>query len=660
MTRRTVLVLGLALAFIVAGAVVGILMQSGSRAAAVRPTAQEGFPTALSAHLEQLSRALPGTEGMAGEGPASGAEQEFMERAYPSDTIAVQQMDAARAAFAGMKNNDFPSGWGKPGTWVSVGPSQALYPSSQFLNSFLYVPNAYIAGGRTTAVAISDSCKPGNCRMYITPAGGGVWRTKNALADDIKWEYLGGPLGINAAGAVTIDANDPTGNTVYVGTGEANICGSGCVAGTGLYKSTNGGDTWTGPIGKPEFAGKGIGADRDQARGTRTTLYVGSTTALRGMTSVCCSGVTRPVPGAAKWGLYKSTDGGANWSFIHNGSVNVASCTGDLTEFNNGGDLLAARRSRSRARPVESRHRLRVFVCPRHLAVERSGRDVGADQALAEPGDHPDAGLVRRYDAAERQDPDVRLRGSHERGRPVLPAVPQRRRGHGRSGVHRPDQQQHRQPGLGLVQPVRRPSAGTTSSSTRRRDIPTSSTSAGRTPTARRWRTSAGSCSRPTRASTGTDMTFDGTDMIHPNGLHPDQHSLVTVPGKPFQFFETNDGGVMRSSGEFVDRSSWCDDPNRNLGPTSKARCKQMLSRIPSMLQGVNKGLSTLQFQSLSVSPFDSKELQGGTQDNGTWENFGSPVEWHNTMIGDGGQSGFDVAKPGVPLPQLHGRVDRT
>src|SRR5205823_11067922 len=27
---------------------------------------------------------------------------------------------------------------------------------------------------------------------------------------------------------------------------------------------------------------------------------------------------------------------------------------------------------------------------------------------------------------------------------------------------------------------------------------------------------------------TGTDMTFDGTDSLHPNGIHPDQHSLVT------------------------------------------------------------------------------------------------------------------------------------
>jgi hypothetical protein len=31
----------------------------------------------------------------------------------------------------------------------------------------------------------------------------------------------------------------------------------------------------------------------------------------------------------------------------------------------------------------------------------------------------------------------------------------------------------------------------------------------------------------------GTDMTYDGTDQLHPNGIHPDQHSLVTVPGKP-------------------------------------------------------------------------------------------------------------------------------
>jgi hypothetical protein len=153
-----------------------------------------------------------------------------------------------------------PRGKGRPNTWVSVGPSQALYPLTPFRSSVSYVPNDYDAGGRTTSIAIADTCVPGDCRIYVTPAGGGVWTTKNALNGQPHWVYLGGPLGINAAGAVTIDPNDPSGNTIYVGTGEANICGSGCVAGVGLYKSVDGGATWNGPLGKNELGGKGLAA----------------------------------------------------------------------------------------------------------------------------------------------------------------------------------------------------------------------------------------------------------------------------------------------------------------------------------------------------------------------------------------------------------------
>jgi hypothetical protein len=139
-----------------------------------------------------------------------------------------------------------------------------------------------------------------------------------------------------------------------------------------------------------------------------------------------------------------------------------------------------------------------------------------------------------------------------------------------------------------------------------------------------------------------TDMTMDGTDPLHPNGLHPDQHFLVVNPKDPYQFFEANDGGVMRSNGAFSDVSSWCS--TRGLNPTSLARCEQLLSRVPGELQSMNKGLATLQFQSVSVNPFNANDVQGGTQDNGTWESTGNPVKWLNTMIGDGGQSGFDVA----------------
>jgi hypothetical protein len=71
-----------------------------------------------------------------------------------------------------------------------------------------------------------------------------------------------------------------------------------------------------------------------------------------------------------------------------------------------------------------------------------------------------------------------------------------------------------------------------------------------------------------------------------------------------------------------------------------------MLSRVPTRLASINEGITSLQFQSLSVSPFDSNELQGGTQDNGTWENYGKTVTWVNTIVGDGGQSSFDIGNP--------------
>jgi len=61
-------------------------------------------------------------------------------------------------------------------------------------------------------------------------------------------------------------------------------------------------------------------------------------------------------------------------------------------------------------------------------------------------------------------------------------------------------------------------------------------------------------------------------------------------------------------------------------------------------MYSLNKTLSTLQFQSLSVAADNYKHLQGGTQDNGTFETYGSAVVWPQIMYGDGGQSGFSVS----------------
>ena len=610
--------------------------------------AEPEFPTALGKHLEKLMEAIPGNQGMAEEGPASGADAAFLQRAYPEDTISLGQAADAQAAFAASKGRPFPSGKGAKGSWISIGPSDALYPKTPLRNSFSYVPTDYLAGGRTTSVAISDNCKPGNCALYITPAGGGIWRTKNALTGQPSWEYLAGPLGINSAGAVTIDSNDPTGNTIYVGTGEANVCGSGCVAGVGVYKSTNGGDTWTGPLGGSAtdtgnpLAGKGVGEILVKP-GSPNTIYAATTTALRGMSEVCCSGVTRPVPGAAKWGLYKSTNGGSSWTFIHNGSANASDCTGSLTEFNNGG-VCSPRGVRSIA--LDPTNPDIVYAASYARGVWRSP-DGGATWTQIKASLN-NAVITTRPNLAVTKLPNGKTRMYVFEGNA----------GQNPSSLFRSDDVATGAPSFtnlsssnpadtgfatyGICDPqcwydsfVYTPK-GHPDTVYVGGDYAYGETIANKRAVI--LSTDAG--------VSGTDMTFDGTDPLHPNGLHPDQHDIVTNPNNPLQFFETGDGGVMRSSGELVNRSSWCDDPNRGLSGASLDRCRQMLSAIPSELQSMNKGLSTLQWIKIKASPHNPQLLTGGTQDNGTWQTPGNPVKWENTMIGDGGWPGFDAVDP--------------
>jgi hypothetical protein len=625
--------------------IAGLLLASVAALAAIAADPRRGVVTynkeshALRKHLERLKQAVPGNQGMAGAGPAGAAEDAFLRRAYPSDVITVAQMDAARSAFARAAGRPFPAGKGRPGTWVSIGASQALYPSTPFRSSFSYVPAAYNAGGRTTALAISATCVPGNCTLYATPAGGGLWRTRNALTGQPAWEYLAGPLGINAAGAISIDPNDATEQTIYVGTGEANVCGSGCVAGVGLYKSTDGGASWV-RLGETHLSGKGIGAIVVQP-GDPNTLYVGTTTALRGHSSVSCSGATRPVPDAGKWGLYKSTDGGSNWSLIHNGSANVASCTGDLVEYNNGGPCSPRGVRHVALDPVSP---TTVYASSFARGVWRSS-DAGATWEQIKPSLNAAVittraaiavnllpnGATRMYvhEGNQGQNTSRLLRSDDVRtGVPVF------------SDLTSADPASPGFAWFDMCTPqcwydvfVHSP-----------RGFPDVVYAGGDYAYGELVANKRGVVLSTDAGVTGTDMTFDGTDALHPNGLHPDQHDLVTNPNNPLQFFEAGDGGLMRSSGALVDRSAWC--ASRGLNLTQLARCEQMLSAIPSKLESLNRGLSTLQFQSLSVSPFNPNVLQGGTQDNGTWESGGNPIKWINTMIGDGGQSGFDAANP--------------
>ncbi len=165
-----------------------------------------------------------------------------------------------------------------------------------------------------------------------------------------------------------------------------------------------------------------------------------------------------------------------------------------------------------------------------------------------------------------------------------------------------------------------------------------------------------------------TDVTWDANfkatpsasccqpNPVAPNGIHPDQHALVVSPTNPGLFFEGSDGGLMRASGGFTDVSGQCTT-YRGLSGTGLALCQQLLSRVPSTLYSLNRGLSTLQFQGISVNSQDARYVQGGTQDNGTWIASWSGSVFSQEIYGDGGQSGFSSTNAALRFNSFTGKA---
>ncbi|MEJ6001157.1 WD40/YVTN/BNR-like repeat-containing protein [Paucibacter soli] len=616
-------------------------VQAGKAEAAKLGKPKGGKPGGLREHLVKLKQALPPSST---EGPAAAGDAGFLQRAYPDDDIPLARIEAARNAAKALAGRNFPSGKGRPGMFVSVGPQEALFPRSPYRSSLSYIPTDYVAAGRTVALAIDPNCSQGQCRLWAAPAGGGIWRTKNALDGQPHWQYLSGPFGINAVGSITLDPNDASGNTLWVGTGEANGCGSGCIAGVGIYKSTDGGDSWTGPLGASSFNARAVGSIAVKP-GDPLTIYAASVRAGRGASSVATGGVVTLVPGAPQWGLYKSSDGGASWTYLHNGSASAADCPAIPLPAQAGNGTVCSPRGVRQVEldPVDPNT---VYAASFGRGVWRSS-DGGASWVQIKPSLNAAQNTTRPMLAVNRlANGNTRLYVAE--GNVGAPYARLFRSDDARSAApvfSDMTSNNPANPGYGsynfcsgqcwydnfVVSPAGYPDIVYLGGSYAYGE--TGGISNGR-----------GVVLSTDGGVSFTDMTMDGSDPVNPNGLHPDQHYLVVQPGNPYRFFEASDGGIVRSSGLFADVSVWCDA--RGLGGASLARCKQLLSRVPSKLESMNKGLSTLQFQSLSVSPHNVNIVQGGTQDNGTWQSSGNPVRWINTMIGDGGQSGFDVADP--------------
>ena len=146
-------------------------------------------------------------------------------------------------------------------------------------------------GGRSNAVC-GVSGDP--LTYYMGSTGGGVWKTTDA---GVTWKNISdGQFKSGSVGAITVAPNDP--NVVYVGMGEHAVRGVMTSHGDGVYKSTDAGRTWK-HVGLPDS--RHIAAIRIHPQNSEH-VYVAVQGALFGPSN--------------DRGVYRSTDGGANWEQI--------------------------------------------------------------------------------------------------------------------------------------------------------------------------------------------------------------------------------------------------------------------------------------------------------------------------------------------------------
>lgn len=150
-------------------------------------------------------------------------------------------------------------------------------------------------------------------KYYVGGADGGVWKT---LDGGVSWIPLTDHLPICSIGALALDPLDD--DIVYAGSGEANYANH-SVYGLGIYKTTDGGDTWE-ILAADTFSGRTF-AQIAVSPTDRNVLYAAVGYAGGFPARVAAKG--HP-DGGAGVGVFKSTDAGQTWTPLTTGIPSLA------------------------------------------------------------------------------------------------------------------------------------------------------------------------------------------------------------------------------------------------------------------------------------------------------------------------------------------------
>ena len=162
------------------------------------------------------------------------------------------------------------------------------------------IGSATMSGRISALAAYNDG---GKTTLYVGAASGGVWKSMDS---GTTFKPVFDKMPVQSIGAITVDPSNP--KVVWVGSGESWTRNSVSI-GDGIYKSVDGGDTWTN-VGLPK-----------SERIVRIVVHPKD-----GNIVYACA------PGAL-WsdspdrGLYKTTDGGKTWDLILTGPNLSTGCS---------------------------------------------------------------------------------------------------------------------------------------------------------------------------------------------------------------------------------------------------------------------------------------------------------------------------------------------